>query len=445
VLNQVLEKLPAGLRGQLAKGAAGIFSMRMAMLGLSFVTSIVLARTLGTEGYGTYAYIVAWVGLLAIPSKLGIDIILSREIPKLATSDRWGSIRGLLQWSSRLVLVVSVGIMVVSGVCVWAFAPVAMRPAFWITLVCIPLSAITALRQGSLRGFHSIFRSQLPEYLIQPLLFIAAIGGALYLSQRGSAGEIGIFGVMLLRSVSIAIAFFIGIVFLIQTVPRAVAKATPEYSTSEWSKGIWPFLLISATHVINSRADILMLGFQSGPEAVGIYTVASRGAEFIVFVLMAVNTAIGPKISQCYAKRDMQTLQKIITTSTRAVFIGSVPIALGLIFFGHYFLQVFGTEFVQGYWALRILCIGQLISAGAGSVGLLLDMTGHEKDSALGIGLSAGLNIVLNALLIPELGAEGAAIATASSLIFWNVFLLVRVQKRLGIASTVLGATQLKL
>jgi O-antigen/teichoic acid export membrane protein len=440
VLNTILkDKLPARLRGQLAKGAAGIFSLRMAMLGLSFVTSILLARTLGTKGYGTYSYVVAWIGLLAIPSKMGIDIILSREIPRLATSSSWGSIRGLLQWSSRLVLTVSIIVMLIAGICVWKLAPAEIMPAFLATIVCIPLSAITTLRQGSLRGFHSIFRSQMPEYLIQPLLFLAAVIGMIYLSQRGGSGELDIFWVMVLRSISVAIAFVIGIVFLIQTIPKAVAEAKPEYSASTWSKGLLPFLIISCTHIINSRADILMLGSQDGPEAVGIYTVASRGAEFIVFVLIAVNMAMGPTISQCYANGDMQKMQRMITTSTRVVFLCSLPISLIFIFFGSYFLQIFGAEFVQGYSALRILCIGQLISAGAGSVGLLLDMTGHEKDSALGIGLSAGLNVVLNALMIPRLGVEGAAIATSSSLIFWNIFLLIRVRQRLGIASTVFG------
>ncbi|MCU4137989.1 MAG: Membrane protein involved in the export of O-antigen and teichoic acid [Thermodesulfobacteria bacterium] len=49
--------------------------------------------------------------------------------------------------------------------------------------------------------------------------------------------------------------------------------------------------------------------------------------------------------------------------------------------------------------------------------------------------LAAGINIMLNFSLIPSLGPKGAAIATAISMITWNVILWWFVRKRLGINS----------
>ena len=89
--------------------------------------------------------------------------------------------------------------------------------------------------------------------------------------------------------------------------------------------------------------------------------------------------------------------------------------------------------------ALKILCIGQLVNASVGSVGVLLDMTGNEKDSAGAIGLGAGANVALNALLIPRYGVEGAAIATATSIVIRNILLSVRVRQRLNISPTIFG------
>jgi O-antigen/teichoic acid export membrane protein len=62
-------------------------------------------------------------------------------------------------------------------------------------------------------------------------------------------------------------------------------------------------------------------------------------------------------------------------------------------------------------------------------------MTRHERDTAKGLAVSAILNVVLNLLLVPLLGIIGAAMATALSLITWNVLLWWAVRQRLGINS----------
>jgi O-antigen/teichoic acid export membrane protein len=68
-----------------------------------------------------------------------------------------------------------------------------------------------------------------------------------------------------------------------------------------------------------------------------------------------------------------------------------------------------------------------------GSVAQLLNMTGHERDMARGVVIAAISNIVLNAVLIPPFGMQGAAIATATTLLIWNYLLYRDVKYRLGI------------
>jgi O-antigen/teichoic acid export membrane protein len=86
--------------------------------------------------------------------------------------------------------------------------------------------------------------------------------------------------------------------------------------------------------------------------------------------------------------------------------------------------------------ALLILAGGQLINALAGSVGLLMAMTGHQVESSIVLAVSAGLNVGLNYLLIPRYGLVGAALATGISTVVWNVTLAVRVRRLLGVRST---------
>jgi O-antigen/teichoic acid export membrane protein len=149
-------------------------------------------------------------------------------------------------------------------------------------------------------------------------------------------------------------------------------------------------------------------------------------------------------IARLYAAGEIERLQRVVTTAARAVLLVSLPIAAPLILFGDWLLSFFGPNFTTGRTALAILTAGQLFNVAIGSVGQLLVMTGHEGDAARGIGIGALLNIVLCAALIPRWGMEGAATATATSTIAWNLLMAVWVYKRLRIRSCAWATTTLR-
>jgi len=141
-----------------------------------------------------------------------------------------------------------------------------------------------------------------------------------------------------------------------------------------------------------------------------------------------------------YASGLHSKLQNIVTNAARISFIGALAITAIFFIFGDRILAIaFGEEFAPGYWTLIILCLGQLISAFAGSVGFILNMTWHEKDAAFGVFIAGTVNVILNFLTIPHLGMIGAAIATASSMVIWNVILIYFVRKRTGLCSVAVG------
>ena len=57
----------------------------------------------------------------------------------------------------------------------------------------------------------------------------------------------------------------------------------------------------------------------------------------------------------------------------------------------------------------------------SGSVGFILQMTGKERVYQYILLVALFFNILLNIFLIPRYGIEGAAIASAFSLLFWNI------------------------
>jgi O-antigen/teichoic acid export membrane protein len=99
-----------------------------------------------------------------------------------------------------------------------------------------------------------------------------------------------------------------------------------------------------------------------------------------------------------------------------------------------------GPEFADAHVALAILCVGQLVNAGCGFTGVILEMTGRELDATIGVATGLFTNIVLNAALIPGFGISGAAVATAAGLLVWNLMLVWAIRRRLGIRVTALAA-----
>jgi O-antigen/teichoic acid export membrane protein len=122
-----------------------------------------------------------------------------------------------------------------------------------------------------------------------------------------------------------------------------------------------------------------------------------------------------------------------VTRSTKAVFLISVAIAAVLLAFAPQILRVFGADFAQGDSALRILCVGQLFNTGTGVVGLVLMMTGHERDTTRSVGIGALIGALLNVVLIGPFGLVGAALATSIGVATTNVLLLRRLWARTGV------------
>ena len=195
-------------------------------------------------------------------------------------------------------------------------------------------------------------------------------------------------------------------------------------------------LLASGMWLLNSEASIIMLGTLSNDECVGLYRVAQRGSQLIFFGLLAVNTSIAPTVSSLYHKQNMLLLKKVLSKSTKLLSIFSIPASLFLIASSKWLVPVvFGSDFVNAWLPLSILCFGQLFNSIIGPVGIVLNMTGNERITSKGVFISSILNIFLNAVLIPPMGVVGAAIASTISLITWDVLLTIWLYKKLKLTT----------
>jgi len=429
------------LGSRLARGAIGSLGLKIGLTGFSFLTSLILARSLGTAEYGGYAYVLAWVNFLCIPVLAGLDNVVIREVAAGQAQSAWGVVRGLLRWSNQVVLALSVIIGLLAAIIAEVFARQvnwAQLPAFLIALTLLPLMALTRVRQAAMQGLGHVVAGQLPETLIQPAIFI----GLIVLSQSLLGPALRARTAVALFVIATGTAFLVGAVVLRLSLPQPSKLATPIYRQREWISSALPLLLANGMIVLNTQAPILLLGAIKGAQTAGLYAIATRAADLIAFGLISVNLALAPVAARLWAQRDVSQLQQMVTRSVRAALIFTLPLAAFLIIFGERFLSIFGAGFVAARPALTILVIGQLMNVAMGSVGLLLIMTGHERQVVIVTIVCAFLNIALNLIMIPSWGVVGTAWAVTISTIAWNIALAVCVKRRLGVHSTALGLRQ---
>ena len=420
------------IRTTLFRGSFAAFSIRAIGAGLALLTQIVLARFLGVAEYGLYIYAITWVILLAQLACVGFDSSLVRYLSTYRTRAQWSLFRGILRVSFLTAGFVSMTIAGLVALLLIITNPALVagqKQVLLLSLLLLPVFALTTIRQAVLRSLKQAALAQLPEYIVRPLILMGLVTGYYFVTRSLLTAENAIF----IHLVAATVTLLIGAALINHALPDELNHASPRYKTGTWLRASAPNLFLSGVILLMSKIDIIMIGSIQSPTSSGIYAASSQIAELVVFAMIAVETIAAPLIAELYSTGKQEQLQRIVTLSTRLASLFSIIAALLLVVFGDTVLGIYGDQFVQGYNALLILIAGQIINAFSGSSGLVLVMTGHQKSAARIAGVSALANILLNLALIPRYGITGAAIATSASIALWNLWMLYDVKRRLGI------------
>jgi O-antigen/teichoic acid export membrane protein len=130
----------------------------------------------------------------------------------------------------------------------------------------------------------------------------------------------------------------------------------------------------------------------------------------------------------------MEELKNTDVAVTKWILMIGLALVLLLIFFSKQILYIlYGIQYIPGFLALGILGFGYLIISVFSPTNQLLQVTGRTRLVMFNTGIGAVLNVILNFLLIPVYGINGAAIATAFSLIAVNALAFAEVYMNTGI------------
>jgi O-antigen/teichoic acid export membrane protein len=163
--------------------------------------------------------------------------------------------------------------------------------------------------------------------------------------------------------------------------------------------------------------DTLMLGHFKTTEVVGLYNAANPVSHFVFTPLVALQLIYVPVASGLYARDSVVELRQSYTLVTRWAVHIALPLLLMVLFFSEQILSLFfGTDYINASPALKLLALGWFVNVGIGPAAMVV-MAMEKSNFLLRASLiGAGMNILINLLLIPPLGMVGAAIATVISI-----------------------------
>ncbi len=428
-----------GLVGVLSRGAgAGLLTFVGGVLAAT-LAHLILARILGADGYGVYAYSLSLLVLATMASRLGMDTGLVRFVAAYRVGDHRAEMTGVLGYADRLVATVSLVLGLAGAGAVWMVGDRfgdELRRTLLVACAVLPLVALLGLRTGAMQGLRRVAIGRVPELLVRPLL----IAGSAFAFHRW-AGTLSPSLVMGFNWLSTLLALAAGSLLVRWALPAGTVTQGIS-KRREWLRVSLPLLLVTGMRRLLIETDILLVGILLGTTTAGIYAVASRLSRLIAFGHNAGNMISAPLIAELHSKGEMARLQRMVTLATWGSILSAAAAALVLTALGGWVLRLFGDEFSLGLPVLAVLCLGQVVNAATGPVGHLLNMTGLQDTNARILMVVTGLNLLLNYPAIRLFGPLGAAVTTATMIGLKNGWTWFAVRKSLGINSSIFGGVK---
>lgn len=384
-----------------------------------FGNEIIVARIMGVPTYGLYALSLVVARMGETISVFGLTTGMLHFLPVYLKEGRIGRVTGTIVASLLLPLVLGV----VSALIVWfsatwiatvvlnepASAPYLRLFALPIPLLCT-IEVLGVITRGFGRAeFYVLIRNITPPLMYMSLLTLLFLtdSSPLLVAQAFGAAQM--------------VACLVGIIVVARLIRRNISWERPQPPFRELYAYSFPLMLNSLLYTLMGAADIFMLMNMKGATEAGIYRACIQTRPAFDMALIAFNAAaihIYPVLFREGRMAELSNTYGNVIRITSAV----VTVLFVLVILSPMdILSLLGPDFAVGASTMTYLVIGLLFHGCVGSAGILLIITKHQHYETINAIIGVLVNVLLNFLLIPHLGTEGAAIATCAGLLVMNL------------------------
>ena len=387
---------------------------RVISIVFGFVTSILLARILGSEAFGIYSLAMLLPTIIVIFADFGISPASVYHVAqgKFSRKEIFGN-------NILFTIVISFAAVLFGFIVSFFFSEQLFlgvpKSYLFLALLFIPIKLFFTFIRNTLLGAQLFLDYNLLN-IVPSVLFFISIVAALWVLKSGPDGAL----------MAGIIAWLLTDIILFLRTKKAFGGASLKrnytYQKQAISYGLKAYLG-NALQFLNYRLDMFLVNSFLNVSAVGYYSIAVLLAERLWLVSQVASTVIFPRIA---SETDEKKRLEFTPLVARTVFWITAFGALALFLLSRILIVVFYSDkFLASLPPLQALLIG-VIGLAVGRV-LALDLSGRGRpilNTYVAV-ITLVSNISLNLIWIPAYGIVGAAWASTVSylVMFFCTFL----------------------
>lgn len=421
------------LADRISRGVKAFFGARLVYVGANAVLLLVLTRyLLDPEAYGLLYFAISVLSIGSMLGMLGLPKATGRYITEFDATDR-DQVPHVISTSLFYLLVLATTVSIAfaflhTRLAGWLGDP-SLAPLLLLGSLFVVIQAVFTYLTNVFQGFNRVEYSALLTAVNGTSRLVCTV--LLVLLGLGVGGALA--GYLLGYLLATVVGLYVLRHKILDGYERASERASDlrrrilEYSV--------PTAFTRMSVVLDSRVDKVLIGALVGPVAVGYYTLAAQISDFCIAPATSLGFTISPAIGEQHAGEDSSRAARLYERSMENVLLLYMPAAVGLVLVAEPTVRlVFGQEYLGAVPILQLFSVFVLVRAIHKITGNGLDYLGLARIRAIARGTTAGGNVVLNLLLIPEFGVIGAAVATVVTYTTYTGVNVYYIHRELGVS-----------
>lgn len=377
-----------------------------------------LTRHLGQAGYGAYETVLSYLFIFTVLADFGLHVIHVREISRYPEKEEY--ISGNIFTLRLISLVLVMALALIIGV--FLSYPEEIKSGILIASIFVLFSSLSQILAGIFQKYHTFYLVSFSDVLTR----LVQLGLVFYAVKAGSGLLVFIWILSLTAGAQFVIIFFLSRRFIRFNLVFDLSYARGILKSS------LPVVLSILFTAIYIRTDALMLSLVKPVSDVGVYRLAAKILETIVFFPALLIELIMPSFSNLAFESDL-LFKKIFRKTFNILFLSAIPVVISLIVFAEPIVSILGgKEFAASALPLKILAlvVGMVFLNNLGGKALIVL---ELQKTGMWIYLSgAVLNIAANLIVIPKYSYLGASATTLMTEIVVTVMMFSVLYKKTG-------------
>jgi O-antigen/teichoic acid export membrane protein len=416
-------------------GSYSLALVRLACLGLSLISTVVLARLLGPDIFGVYSYLVNILVITVVIGVFGLQNDSLDKLPKFIIEKDLDIIEYLIK--SRVTICLSSFIFgVLAQLSLVFFTEQALNFPVWLIPFTAVFFAITYTNSFALRAFKYFKTSMLFDGAIYAV-FIMSISGLIYANDLMNED-------LIYRC--ICLAYLCTALLSSYVLFNVVTKNTNNFNNKNSKKrtyisvvkGGLPFFLLGSVEVLSNNLDILLVSHLFQNSDVAVYAIAKKFILIFSFAFYIFNYKNVVRLSEAFSlgienQFNKNEIVRNVIAKNRQIFLLTFILGLPLCLFATEVVSyVFGADFVGPkllYWFVFTFV---LVNVAGGPTLSFLNVSGLSHWSVFVIIPGVLVSVLLSFVFSNIFGLSGIGLALTLGLLTWKLLGLILIQIKLG-------------